>query len=215
MEFSDYLDALRRRWLSSLIIVVVCVAAAILVTQLSERVYAAESRAFVSFTSDPEAAGATGMLSASQFTLQRVRSYVELSDSSLVLQPVIDELALEMSPAELAGHVRIDNPTQTVVLNVVATNSSARRAAEISNAIMARLAALVADLEGAGGPPPVEVVVTKDATPPSVPISPRPTLNIGLGIVGGCALALGQAVAREHLSRSGRQAHKAGPTTGT
>ena len=57
-------------------------------------------------------------LEGSSFTQQRVKSYAEIVDSPRVLDPVINDLDLDVSATSLASRVKATVPLGTTLINV-------------------------------------------------------------------------------------------------
>lgn len=162
--------------------------------------YQAHARQFVSFADAGESS--SNVLNGSQFTLQRVKSYTEVATSSEVLTPVLRRLQLPMTLDRLTSEVSATNPLDTVLIDITVTDTSPQRAADIANAVATQLQASVQTLEepADGGVSPVKVSLIEEAVPPSVPVSPRITLNYALGLLVGLALGIGAALLREQLN---------------
>lgn len=84
----------------------------------------------------------TTLLEASTFSDQVRTSWGSVAKTPLVLQPVIAELHLHTSAADLARRIRADAPAGTVLIEIAATDPSAARAARIANAVQDRLVAV-------------------------------------------------------------------------
>jgi hypothetical protein len=108
-----------------------------------------------------------------------------------VLSGVIDQLGLKMNPAELYSRLTVDNPTDTVLINVTARGTTAAEAQSISVSAADNLAKLIIRLESAGavgGKSPIDVQTAVPAPLPTSPTSPRPVLNLAVGTMFGLAL---------------------------
>ena len=129
MNLSDYLHVLRKQWVLITVITLLAIGGATAASVLSPRVFQAQTQTFVAIASQDSSAGQ--ILSGSQFTLQRVKSYTQIVNSPRVLDPVIAELGLATSSSELAKHVTADSPLDTVLININVTDGSAEQAALI------------------------------------------------------------------------------------
>ena len=204
MNLSDYLHVLRKQWVLITVITLLAIGGATAASVLSPRVFQAQTQTFVAIASQDSSAGQ--ILSGSQFTLQRVKSYTQIVNSPRVLDPVIAELGLATSSSELAKHVTADSPLDTVLININVTDGSAEQAALISNAVAVQFGTTVEALETpkSGNESPVKLSVVDPATVPESPISPKPKLNLALGALLGLALGIGFALLRETLDTSVR-----------
>lgn len=102
-------------------------------TLSATKLYTASAQSFVALTG--EADSSSNALTGAQFAAQRVKSYTQIVSSPDVLQPVIAELGLPYTDAQLAAKVSASNPPLTVLIDVAATDASPQQAAAIANAV--------------------------------------------------------------------------------
>jgi capsular exopolysaccharide synthesis family protein len=198
VELKDYIRVIRKRWQIIVAVMLVVVAGAALATALSPKVYQATTRLFVS-TAGSSDSGA--LLSGSNFTQQRVKSYADVITTPNVLDPVIQTLQLNTTAAKLGAQITATVPLDTVLIEVAVTDTSPRVAAQVADAVGKQFTRTVADLESVqkGQSSPVKVTVVSAPTVPITPISPKPTRNLALGVVLGLLLGLGLALLRDLL----------------
>lgn len=198
MTLRAYLRILLKRWRIVVAGTVLVLGAAGVLTYLTPPTYAAHATAFVSISST--GAGDSSIYASSQFAMQRVASYTEVVKSPDTLQPVIDRLGLPMSVRDLRAVVSAENPVDTVLIKVTATDSDPKRAQAIVNAVSEQMGTNIERLETprtTGGQSPVKVTTTVPSLAPQQPISPRISLNLALGLLAGLALGVIMAVVRE------------------
>src|SRR5450631_1661114 len=109
MELRDYLSALRHRWFTVALCAILGLAASVLYNSSVARTYQADARSFVSVVSGSTTVDSNSIYAASQFALQRMKSYTELGDSNQALEPVLTSLGLHGSVSDLAKHVTVTN----------------------------------------------------------------------------------------------------------
>jgi len=199
VESVGILPALRRRWLLALICCLVVVGAAAGATAAATKTYATTLRAFVSANSADPLVG--GPYQGSLLAQSQVQSYAAIVTSPAVTRPVIQQLRLPFRPDQLAGVISTKVPLNTVLIDITVTDKSAIRARDIANAVGTQFASVVRNLQGSAGAPAVNVTVVQPAETPSSPVSPRPVINLLLGLFVGVALGVGAAVLRESLGR--------------
>jgi succinoglycan biosynthesis transport protein ExoP len=156
--------------------------------------YVSEAQVFVSTPMAASDAGA--LLSGSSFSQQRVKSYAELINSSLILDPVIQSLGLQVTAKELSKSVSAKAPADTVLLNISAQDSNPQRAADIANAVAIQFSTSVANIEGATlsfAGNLVTVSIAKKAIPADSPASPKKAVNLVLAAMIGILLGFGLA----------------------
>ncbi|GAB3163898.1 hypothetical protein GCM10027059_19010 [Myceligenerans halotolerans] len=199
MGLAEYLGVLRKYWMTIAATVAVAVVLAVVVTALATPRYHASSQAFVSVRGGDDSVSA--LVAGRNFSAEQVTSYTELVTSPRVLEPVIEELGLADTPASLAARVSAERPKGTVLINIAVTDESPSVAAGVANGIADSLATVVPELETEEGSDtsPVEISTVREATVPEAAASPRPALNVALGLLAGLVLGVGIAVLRDLL----------------
>jgi capsular polysaccharide biosynthesis protein len=189
MELRDYLAAVRghwRTWVGLTLLGVLVAGVAVVVTPTT---YTASARVFVSVS--------PAIPNSAQFVAQRVKSYPDVVVSRTVLEPVVDELGLDLSVAELSGRVTATNPPDTSQVEISVSDRDPESAAAVADAIADRLVTVVEDLETpSSGNRPVQLTVTDPAAVPTSPSSPVVPEVLGLGLLVGLFLGLALAVLR-------------------
>lgn len=187
------LTAAQRFWWVIAVAIVVGLAASVLAYDRATPQYKASAQLFVSVpTRDlgPQASYQGGL-----FTQQRVVSYADLVTSPSVLDTVIRETGTDMSRSELASHVSVEAPEDTVLINIAVTLPSAKEAQRIAQALAEAFSTFVETLEQPDGESvsPIRVAVSRPAQLPTSPVSPSLKLNLAIGLLGG--LLVGAACA--------------------
>jgi len=142
----------------------------------------------------------TDLAQGSTFTEKQMASYAQVATSPLVLDEVIRELSLPMSADDLAEDVSVSTTLNTVVLEVLATNSDPAQAAAIANAVADQLKTAAGRLspERPDGSEAVRATVLAAATVPSSASSPMLSRNVAIGLllgtIAGVVLAIGRDV---------------------
>lgn len=200
MDIRDYLRILRSRWRLIALCSLLALAAAALATFASTKTYQATSQVFVS-TSGANQDTTSGLQQGGLFAQQRVKSYADIVNSPPVTAKVIADQRLRTSPSDLAKKITATAPLDTVLINIDVKDQSPQVAQRIANAVATRFTVVAADLETPKGSTtsPVKVSVVRQADLPQAPVSPRPKLNLALGLLVGLAVGVGAAVLRETL----------------
>ncbi len=200
MDLRGYLSIMRKRWLSIAIIALLGVGLGALASFTTTKSYTATAQAFIALSS-AGTSGRNDALQGAQFAAERVKSYTLIVDSPDVLDPVIKELNLPYTTAQLAGMVSASNPPLTVLIDVSAVDVLPERAAQIATAVTVQLAKLVEQLEKTAWNvrPPVKVSLTNPAEAPGSPSAPKPARNLMFGFVVGLGLGLAWAVVRHNM----------------
>lgn len=203
VNIRDYALVLRKRWRLIALCALLALTAALLATLAAAPKYRASAQLFVSTTSSAEG-NVSGLNQGGQFAQQRVKSYADIVDSPPVTEAVIRELGLSVSPRELSDAIEASAPLDTVLINVDVLSADPAQAQRIANGVAQQFTLVASELETPEGQQasPVKVSVVRTAELPDAPVSPRPKLNIALGLLVGLAIGVGAAVLRETLDTS-------------
>jgi succinoglycan biosynthesis transport protein ExoP len=189
VDLADYLRVLRKRWVLIVAFTLAGLGGAAGTTLLSTPEYQASTLVFVQVQSS----GTVGELAqGGSFAQNQVKSYAEVVNTPLVLEPVIRRLDLNESSGALAGHVTASAPIDTVNIQITVTRESAAEAADIANAVTESFRQAIADITtpASGGESQVSVSLLREATAGSSPISPDTTINLLVGLVLGLVTGL-------------------------
>ncbi|MCV2491118.1 polysaccharide biosynthesis tyrosine autokinase [Geodermatophilus sp. YIM 151500] len=212
MGFRDVLAALRAGWWLAVIGLLVGGLAALVVSLLMTPLYTAKTQLFVSTT---DSSTTSAVFQGSQFSQERVTSYVQLLQGEELAARVADQLDLAVSPARLAGQVDVTTVPQTVLIDVRVTDASPQRAQQIAEAIGQQFPFLVSELETTTtAESPVRVSVVRGPELPTAPSSPRTVLNVVIGALVAGLVGAAAAIARAHLDRSVKKPEEAAEVAG-
>jgi capsular exopolysaccharide synthesis family protein len=206
VEILYYLRVLRRRWMIVAGSVLFALTAAALVTARTPPTYAASTTLIVSA---PEQKGdVTSAYQAALLSQQRVKSYAALMRSQGVTSGVARRLADGVTAEELQRRITAEALPDTVLLRATVTDPSAAHAVQVADALGAEFSRYVEGLEQSGAParPAVKITVADGPELPTVPVSPRPLRNLGLGLAIGLVVGLLGAVLRDRTDTSVRSA---------
>lgn len=208
MELSDYVRILRKNWLLMVLMTALGFATAFVYTSTRTPVYESTSTVFVSTQAGSSAAE---LQQGSSFTQARINTYVGLATTPVVLQPVIEQLGLNVNTDVLARNVTASAALNSTLITVTASDPSATVAADIANQVAASLSNTVPRLEpeAEDGSSPVRLSQVREAFPAGAPSSPNTMLNLLIGAALGLAIGLGAAVLRTAFDNRVRTAREA------
>jgi capsular exopolysaccharide synthesis family protein len=154
-------------------------------------IYKSSAQLFVS--TPASAIDISALATGSSFSQQRVKSYAQIINSPINLAPVVKKLKLKVSPEALSNQISATAPLDTVLISLTVTDTNAKRAAAIANAVAEQFGTTVKDLElqGINSESPVKVSIAKYAVPPKSPASPKKSINYALGLLLGFGLGIG------------------------
>lgn len=192
LTVQDFVQILRARWKIICATTVLAILAALAYSLTIAPSYQASTRLFVSTTSD---GNNTQSNDGSLFAERRVLSYVKLLTGDILAQRTVDKLGLDMSASDLQGKIDATAPTDTVLIDVTVSDTSAIRARDIANTLSDEFVIMAAGLEtpALGAPPNARVIVQQRAEVPglaAVATARNVALAAILGAIGGIVIAL-------------------------
>ena len=181
--------------------------------QVATPVYTATSSLYFSLNFG---GSANDLNQGSTYTQNQMLSFAQLAESALVLQPVIDQLDLQTTPADLGDSIAVSTPQNTVIMQLSVSSPDAQQAADIANAVAATLGKKVEEIapKSVAGAPTVSVRTIQTAVKPDTPSSPNVRLNLVAGFVIGILIGVLAVVLRELLDTRVRSAEIASRVTG-
>lgn len=203
MELRDYVAVLRKYWVSIVSVTLLGLTIAAIVSLVTPPSYTARTAVFISVRGGDSA---SELLQGANYATNQVRSYAQVATTPTVLQPVIDKLGLQTTPALLAQAVTASIPTNTAIVEVAVVDRDAELSARIAQATSEQLVATVDQLSpaDAAGKRAVVATIVTPATVPLEKTTPRTSLNLAAGLLLGLLLGFGQAILRNALDRSVR-----------
>lgn len=198
MEPSEYLGALRRRWVVLVFLALLGGALAYVNAATTTPMYRGTSKVWVSLGRGETV---SELAQGSTYVQNLVQSYAQLATMPAVLDPVIRDLDLDTTARDLARQVSADTPLGTVIVEVSAVSADPEEAAAVADAVARYLAITASDLspEGPDGQASVTMETVARAQVPTVPFSPDKRLATATGILLGLVLGVSVAVLRELL----------------
>lgn len=198
---ADHLRAVRKHWWLPVLSLVVAVGLAALVTARATPMYASTVTFYVAASTDTGTA-----LQADEFAQRRINSYVGVLTSDRLADLVVVEHGIDLDPADLAARITAEAGSNTVILTATVTDSRPQRSLDIAEALATEFPAFVAALENTGAASSASVVLNVISGPSlnPEPVSPRETLNIGVGVLVGLAAGVALAIGREAADRTVR-----------
>lgn len=200
MDIHDHLRVLRRNVVLVLSAATIGVALGAVAALNTAPRYDASTTLFVAAQSST--GGSTDLNLGRTYAQQAVSSYVVLVSSALVLQPVIDDLGLDMAPSQLASQVQASAELNSLAITVTVSDGNPSQAARLANAIGESFATVVVDkLEKHPGAAasPIRIDTLQAAKVPVTPVSPNLGVFLVLGGVIGVATGTGIAALRTIL----------------
>lgn len=201
MTVQDYVRLVRRNLVLIVSLTLIGLCIGVLVALTTPTRYSTSTQLLVSAQTSDTATPAELNL-ARGYAQQAVTSYIDIISSSLVLQPVIDDLGLDTTVALLASRVSATAATASTAITVTVSDHNPGQAARLANAIGDSFAAVVAEhLERPVDARPgiVRIDTLESASVPVSPAAPNIPLSVALGALLGLVVGVGVAVLRSVL----------------
>ncbi len=192
MDLSQYLAALRKRWFIVVGLALVGAVGALGLAKNTPPTYEATSKVFVSLSS---AATPGELVQGSTYIKNVVESYAALASLPVVLDPIIEDLDLQVDSRSLSASISAESPLNTNIIDIRATSTSPEMAAKLANAVARQLSTTVTDLSPTSGTSrqAVTINVVSPAPVPSFASAPRTSFLVATG--AGAGLAVGAVLA--------------------
>lgn len=199
MNIRELLAAIRRYLYLLLAAVALGGGVAVLATFAQAKQYTSRATIFISVPQTTQRLHES--YEGTLYSQERTRSYAELVTTPKVTDPVISELHLRTTPERLAKQISAEVAVDSVLLTVTAHGATGIGAARLVDAVTRSLITAVNTLEspGVGKTSPVRLQVVRPGAVPARPSSPRPALNLTLGLVLGAIAGAGAGILRNSL----------------
>ena len=210
MDFIECIRAIRRHAVVIVVIVLAGLAAAAVYVAVAPAQFTSDGKLLLT----PVAAVVPGvtqspadLVAGNNLVIQQVGTYVQLASTPTVLQPVIDELGLDETPATLAKSVSVSAVGASAFIAVQATAATADGAASLANSVASQLSTQVKTLTTtAQSPVTISATLVERPVAPTSPSSPNLVLSVLVGLLGGVAVAFIIVVLAEVLNTRVRRA---------
>lgn len=182
----EYIDIARARWRFIVAGLLLGLAVASAAVYLVPRQYTASATVMVAAqnSDDPAAVGTED----DDVSAQRLGVYDELLRSKRLTRDVIADLALPVTPDDLANRIAVVTTPNSVLLTATVTDSSGDQAVRIANAVADQFIRNVAEIEQPSDPrrpPTVAAKVFEAAQLPADLVAPRPVMYVAVGVLLG------------------------------
>lgn len=117
---------------------------------------------------------------------QLTADFMLLAKSRPVVEQVIEELGVDMTYGQLAGNVRVENPSGSHMMRVIATNPNPELAKDIANTMADVVSTRIAEVMNTDKPN-----IMEEAVVPGRQSSPNLRKNVMVGGLVGAGLAIG------------------------
>lgn len=135
IDIREYLDIIKRRLWLILLVTVLAAGAAFFVSMQQAPLYRASGKLFI-LQAPVTGSGATADYAAIAASERLAQTYAELIETYPIMERVVQNLNLPLTPAQLAGRVQASPVRDTALIVVSVTDYDPQRAADIANEVM-------------------------------------------------------------------------------
>ena len=139
-------------------------------------------------------------------SISLINTYEDIIRNNVILDPVIEELDLDMTTGALRDSITVQSESNSQVFSIRVENENPYQAAEITNATAGIFQERIFDIMNVDN-----VTIISEATPNMSPASPNNLLNIIIGFLLGAMIGIGLIFLREltdNTVKSKEQAEK-------
>ena len=196
MELYQFGRLIRRRWLwISLTTVLLVAGAAVWSYWLSEPEYEATTTLLVQSETQNQLVSVDQLLANQKL----LTTYGQIIKSHQIADDVIRRLNLQMSAEALLRKVEVKSASESLITSVTVTDKDPKQAVAIANAFATSFSGNLNSILKVDN---VSILDEAKLIATSVPVSPRPVLNIGIALVLGLLIGIGGALLMEQFDRS-------------
>lgn len=204
MDIHDYLRVFRRQIVVIVASVLIGLSVGALAAMLTPPRYQASTEVMVAAQVADTASPSERSL-ATGYAKQAVETYRSIITSSLVLDPVVEDLGLSSAPSGISATA----PLNSAIITISVDNRNPGQAARVANAVAESFATVVTDtLESREQAAAfnIRIVTLEPAQVPTNPVAPNLSLSLAIGALLGLAVGVGVALLRATLDRRVRVA---------
>ena len=125
-------------------------------------------------------------------SISLINTYEDIIRNNVILDPVIDDLDLDMTTGALRGSITVQSQANSQVFSIRVEHENPYQAAEIANTTAGIFQERIFDIMNVDN-----VTIISEATPNLNPASPNNTLNIIIGFLLGAMIGIGLVFLKE------------------
>ncbi|MCM3765944.1 YveK family protein [Neobacillus niacini] len=133
-------------------------------------------------------------LSQLKNNVELISTYTDIIKSPVILEKVIDKLAVNQSVEQLNGNISVNNQGSSQVFSILVKDSNPKRAVNIANTVSEVFQTEIKKIMNVDN---VSILAKAELKKNPVPVNPKPLFNHTIAIVVGILAGIGLAVLLE------------------
>ncbi|MGD7707104.1 polysaccharide biosynthesis tyrosine autokinase [Microlunatus sp. Y2014] len=197
MDADTVVRLIRMHWITILVLALLGGVGGFGLARVLPKEYEAQAQVIV-VVANTESTGDLPQIST--YAQEQARNFSVLATREMVLQPVIDQLELDLTVAQLRRRVATNVPLNTSLITITVTDGSPTRAADVANAMSRSLTRAVREIAprvDESPTSPVSLQVIESAVPPLTASAPSGWLFTFLGLLAGLLASAVVVLVRE------------------
>ncbi|GIN62011.1 putative capsular polysaccharide biosynthesis protein YwqC [Robertmurraya siralis] len=131
--------------------------------------------------------------------VELINTYSVIIKSPVILEKVIEKLKLSQNVEELNRNIVVNSEAESQVFSITVSDSKPERAVKIVNTISDTFQQ---DIKSIMNVDNVNILAKAELKEDPIPVSPKPLINIAIGIIFGMMVGVGLALLIEYLDNS-------------
>ncbi|MCI1901604.1 MAG: polysaccharide biosynthesis tyrosine autokinase [Bifidobacteriaceae bacterium] len=197
LDIEDFWASLKRHLKLIFVTTVVVALCTVVVVFAIPKKFTATAKLFATYNAAQTAHNANSISVANSYVQNQIKSYPSLAKTDAVLGPVISNLGLSQTVADLSKMVNVSTPSGTMFINVSAVAGDATSAQKIANGVADSLRTEVSSELYSESSSLVKLSLVQKADMPLSESSPKKVPYIVSGIIAGLILGVLIALLRD------------------
>lgn len=184
-----YVHALRKRWWLVVGLALLLAVGGFTNAKMTTPMYESTASSYVTLS---QAGSVSELVQGSTYTQDLMQSFALLATTPTVLDPVIEDLELDITSTRLGRTLTVTVPLNSFVIEIRATSADAEEAAAVANGVAEELATAVQRLSPntTDGGATVRLETVAPAVVPNWPYQPNTRLEVMIWGAGGVVLGV-------------------------
>ena len=195
MELRDYLRLVRKRKRLLIALAVLGGLVAYAISMAIVPVYEAQAKLLI-LARTRTSGGVTSAYEGALLSQQLTKSFAEILKSRTTAKGALSRGSYKLTPNEIQSRVGAESIPDTLLIRLTVRDTDPSRARDLAGDVAA---AFISQLPNLNGSTAVRVSLVEPPLTPTVPVKPRISINVALGLLLGLVCGIGAALLAEQL----------------